>query len=527
MRWDSWGVSGRQPELPPSVVEVLKQALHADPNACPRTAVADVRLSAPALPDSVRGALAELVGAEHVRTDRQTRLLHVGGKSTVDLLRCRSGAVLTAPDAVVLPADHEEVLAVLRCCATSRVAVVPFGGGTSVVGGLAPEGAARSAVIALDLRRMDRLVAVDEQSMTATLQPGLRGPDAEHLLAERGLTIGHFPQSFEHATIGGFAATRSSGQSSSRYGRFDDLVVALLVATPRGELRLGRAPASAAGPDLRELFLGSEGAFGVITEVTVRVRPTPEVRLQDAWLFASFEDGATALRRLAQNDTLPAVARLSDEEETVVNSLLSARDTGPPGGAQAILVYEGGRAEAAARRLRASDVLSAVGGTPQEGSAAQEWRRNRFQAPYLRDTLLDHGVLVDTLETASSWSVLPALYRAVKEAVGTELRRQGTPSLVTCHISHVYASGASLYFTVATAAAPDPISQWRAVKKAAGDAIVGCGATITHHHGVGVDHREWMTAEIGELGMAILRAVKDVLDPSGILNPGKLIPPVS
>jgi alkyldihydroxyacetonephosphate synthase len=523
MLWYGWGVPDRQIQLPERVTALLGQALGVVPS--PHRAEPDLRLPPSALPADAADALAGAVGAGNVDTGSAARLLRSGGKSTIDLLRRRRDhPELAAPDAVVLPADHAEVLAVLAACARHGVAVVPFGGGTSVVGGVEPARGRFAAVIALDLRRLDRLLAVDPESATATLQPGLKAPEAENLLAGHGLTLGHYPQSFEHASIGGFAATRSSGQSSAGYGRFDDLVVALRVATPAGELTLGRAPASAAGPDLRQLFLGSEGAFGVITEVTVRVRPIPSTRLDDAWWFPDFRTGAAALRQLAQADTLPTIARLSDETETAINAALADPPDGtvaPSGGTLAITGYEGTAAAVAARRAAATEILTRAGGTPLGERGAAGWRAGRFAAPYLRDGLLDAGALVETLETATSWSALPALYAAVRAALTGSL---GSP-LVLCHISHVYPTGASLYFTVLAAAAGDPIAQWQAAKHAASEAITGQGATITHHHAVGTDHRGWMTAEIGDLGVAVLRAVKATLDPVGILNPGKLLPP--
>ena len=429
-----------------------------------------------------------MVGDENVRTDHHSRLLHSAGKSTTDLLRLRTGAVEHAPDAVVLPADHDEVVDVLRACADQRVAVVPFGGGTSVVGGVGADRGGLTAVVALDLRRLDQLVAVDEVSMTATLQAGLKGPEADGLLAAHGLTIGHLPQSYEHASIGGYAATRSAGQASSGYGRFDEMVVALKVATPVGTLQLGRAPASAAGPDLRQLFLGSEGALGVITEVTLRVHPAPAVTVDEAWQFGDFASGAAALREIAQGFVQPAVVRLSDEVETAINLAL-AGDSAVSGGCTAITCYEGTDESVESQRAAVTRVLTAAGGRPVESEAAAQWRHGRYRAPYLRDALLDAGALVETLETATTWSNLPVLYGAVRDAIVSALTGAGTPPLVLCHISHVYPTGASLYYTVVAAAAADPIAQWAAVKRATGDAIMAAGGTITHHHAVGSDHR--------------------------------------
>jgi alkyldihydroxyacetonephosphate synthase len=394
---------------------------------------------------------------------------------------------------------------------------VPFGGGTSVVGGVAPLRGAHRAVVALDLRRLDRLVSLSETDRTATLEAGLRGPEAEALLNARGYTLGHFPQSYEHATIGGYAATRSAGQASTGYGRFDALVVGLTLVTPRGSLELGRGAASAAGPDLRQLVLGSEGTLGVITSVTVKVRPLPAVKRYDAWLVRSWEDGIAQLRRLEQGGVVPDVARLSDPDETEVSLRLSApRAVRALARGRCLLVlgWEG-TPESVRTRRRASKVR----GLPLPGAGAK-WEHGRYDGPYLRDDLLDGGFLVETLETSASWSGLTTTW----EAVRTALRSALGPCVVMCHVSHLYPHGASLYFTVLGAQAADAPAQWQRAKEAACEALVATGATITHHHAVGTDHRPWMTEEIGPLGTEVLRAVKQVLDPSGILNPGKTIP---
>ena len=277
MLWSGWGDPARATPLPDTVIGLLRDLLGVEPGGTEPVVLDEIAVPDGQLASATHQALASAVGGEeHVRTDAETRIRHTRGKSTPDLLRIRQGDVEDIPAAVVLPASHDEVLAVLRACAEHRLAVVPFGGGTSVVGGLAP---GRSGTfVALDLRRMDGLLAVDPVSRTAILQPGLRGPRAEELLAEHGFTLGHFPQSYEWATIGGFAATRSSGQASAGYGRFDERVLGFTLATPHGTIDTGRAPRSAAGPDLRQLFLGSEGAFGVITSVTVRIRPVPRTR---------------------------------------------------------------------------------------------------------------------------------------------------------------------------------------------------------------------------------------------------------
>jgi alkyldihydroxyacetonephosphate synthase len=564
--WWGWGDEAGHAPLPAAVRELL-EALLGVPAAAdrPPVALADVVLPPAALPDAAQSALARIVGAEHVRADRETRVRHCRGRSTADLLRIRAGDGSDAPDAVVYPGGHEQVLAVLRACAEQRVAVVPFGGGTSVVGGLTPLRAGFDGVVALDLRRMGRVLAVDAESQTAVLEPGLRGPEAEALLAAEGLTLGHVPQSFEYATIGGFAATRSAGQASSGYGRFDDLVVGVRVATPAGTWELGRAPASAAGPDLRQLVLGSEGAFGVITAVRLRVRPLPEARRFEAWHVADFQAGVRVVRLLAQADALPTVCRLSDETETAAG-VADSRPAGVPpdvaasssggrppndpepsdpapgdpalaaqpsdgrapssGGCYLITGYEGPGDWVAARQAAVAASLSAGGASPLGERPGQDWLRGRFRTPYLRDALLDAGMFVDTLETAGFWSDLPGLYTAVRDAVtGAIVASGGSPPLVLCHLSHAYPTGASLYFTVVCAQGADPVAQWRSAKDAAGAAIAAAGGTITHHHAIGTDHQPWLGAEVGEVGVSVLRAVKRALDPAGILNPGILVPP--
>ena len=524
MHWARWG-DPDQAEPLSDAARALVELAFGPAVEQPTTPLADVRLPDPALDQAMLDELRGLLGADHVRTDHETRVRHTRGKSTLDLLRMRQGDGADAPDAVALPADHAEVSAVVAWCGEHSVALVPFGGGTSVVGGLAARRDGLAGVLAVDLRRLDRLVSVDAVSGTAVLEAGVLGPRAEGLLAEHGLTLGHFPQSFEYASIGGFAATRSSGQASSGYGRFDQLVVGLTVATPIGTLELGSSPANAAGPDLRELVLGSEGAFGVITSVTVRVRPLPETKSYATWRFETFGEGVAALRDLAQSGTRPTVIRLSDENETALN-LADPGQVGNAGTAGCLVVtgFEGDPDTVPVTRAAVTARLTALGGTPLGDQDGEAWATGRFKGPYLRDAMLDLGVLVETLETATFWSNLPRLYAAVTDALTTALNTDAGGPVVLCHISHVYETGASLYFTVAARQDGDGLAQWSAAKAAASDAIVATGATITHHHAVGRDHKPWLAEEIGPVGVEMLRAVKARLDPHGVLNPGILVP---
>ncbi len=526
MKWNAWGDPAAAKPLSDGIRALLKSALGVEATGAAEPDPDQVPLRPSALGEADHKALAAIVGDRFYRVDQAGRLLHAGGKSTLDLLRRNGSGTQDAPDAVLLPGFDLDIAAILEYCSRHNIAVVPFGGGTSVVGGLDPIRGACKAVVSLDLRRFDQLLELDEVSGEAEFGAGVTGPDAERLLGERGFSLGHFPQSFQFATLGGFAATRSSGQDSAGYGRFDDMVRGLRMITPAGVLDLGRAPASAAGPDLRQLLLGSEGAFGVITRVRVRVHPVPAVTRYEAWSFPDFATGADALRAITQTGTGATVVRLSDEAETGVN-LASTEQIGEQqitGGCLAITLFEGTAEHAGARHAETAAVLAAHGGTSLGEQPARAWEHGRFSAPYLRDSLLAAGALCETLETATGWSNIAALKAAVTEALTTSLADSGTPALVLCHISHVYAGGASLYFTVVAGQRGNPIEQWRAAKTAASDAIMRTGGTITHHHAVGADHRPWMRDEVGDLGVQVLRAVKETLDPAGILNPGKLIP---
>jgi len=530
MKWWGWGDPGRRLDLPEAAIAALREVLGVEPgDAAEPVPLEEVSLpDARPVPDAVRSAAGEMLNG------KEDRLRRAAGRSYPDLIRLRTGRLESAPDAVLRPPNTEAVESVLAACAAEGIAVVPYGGGTSVVGGLDALRDGHQAVVSLDLSEL-RAVELDPTSLTARLGPGLSGPDAESALASRGTTLGHFPQSFEEATIGGFAATRSAGQASSGYGRFDELVTALELCAPTGRLRTRETPHTAAGPSLRELVLGSEGAIGVITEVTCRIRPAPQERVYEGWMAEDFTAGREIVRELAQRQEAPDVLRLSDEEETrisldlagteglqkrALDAYLSLRRR--QGGCLMICGWEGERESVRRRRSLAQSRLRLGGAVSLGTSAGRSWERNRYGGPYLRDELMNLGVLVETLETAHTWSRLDELYGAVGDALRGTL---GERSIVMCHVSHAYADGASLYFTFLTRARRgEELEQWRAAKTAACEAIVAAEGTITHHHAVGRDHAPYMRSEVGELGLNALRAVKERLDPAGIMNPGKLLP---
>jgi alkyldihydroxyacetonephosphate synthase len=506
----------------------------------PRAPVAleHVSVPSPAITSEALRDLRGVVGAEHVRDDHAVRVSHAAGKGYPDLVRLRAGAPEGAPDAVLYPGTREELRGLLAACGRLSVAVVPFGGGTSVVGGVEPLRGSHQAVVAVDMGRMGGVVGLDEASLTVTVEAGMRARELERWLVAKGLTLGHFPQSFEYVSVGGCAATRSAGQASTGYGRFERMVRGLRMCSPTGDIDLAALPASAAGPSLRELVVGSEGTLGVIEELSLRVRHAPAERIYEGVFFESFAAGVEALRDLAQRHAAPDVARVSDEAETrmslalagtggvkgrIGRAYLGAR--GYAGGCLAIFGFEGDPEEVGVRRHRARGLVRRHGGLPVGRSPGEAWLRSRFSAPYLRDELLTQGVMVETLETATQWSNVQALHGRVGEAIDQALRACGTPGLVMCHVSHLYETGASLYFTfLARQLDGEEIAQWQAVKTAASAAIVEGGGTITHHHAVGRDHAPWMEGEVGRDGIRALRALKAELDPAGIMNPGKLLP---
>ncbi|HEX4564730.1 MAG TPA: FAD-binding oxidoreductase [Solirubrobacteraceae bacterium] len=537
MRWWGWGVDAGAGALPAHALSFLRENVGLAERPSPPVALANVHLPEPALSNAVLSSLRGIVGSDEVRDSHAERVVHTAGKGYADLVRLRSGEPEGAPDAVVLPASAAELAAVLQLCARTRTAVVPFGGGTSVVGGVAPLRGENPAVIALDTKRL-RAIELDRESLLVTVGAGTRAPALESYLASLGLTLGHFPQSYEFVSLGGCAATRSAGQASSGYGAIAEMVTGLRMHSPERHLDLAAFPATAAGPDLRALVVGSEGTLGVISELTLRVRIAPATRVYEGVFFESFDAGVAALRSLAREHAVPDVARLSDEEETRMSLALAGvhgvKDRlgraylalrGYRGGCLAILGFEGSEDEVSGRRKRALALVRRAGGLAVGSSPGEAWRRSRFAAPYLRDELLTHGVLVETLETATRWSNLVRLRAAVARALEEALRAHRTPPLVFCHVSHVYETGASLYFTfIARQREGEEVAQWREAKEAASAAICTNGGTITHHHAVGRDHAPWMRDEIGADGIATLRALKAELDPSGIMNPRKLLP---
>jgi len=473
--------------------------------------------------------------------DPLDRLAHARGQGLVDVLRLRTGRVTALPDAVLRPTAADDVAAVLGACASAGVRVIPWGGGTSVTGGVNVV-AGDGPVVSLDLERMAGVLDLDEVSGLATVGPGTAGPRLEAELATRGFTLGHFPQSWELATVGGWVATRSSGQESLGYGRIEDMVAGLELVAPRDRLWLPAQPASAAGPDLRQLVMGSEGRLGVITEVTLRVRRRPDELGVDAALLPDLDRGLEAARQLTLSGLPLSVLRLSDTAETQVamavglassrfaglaRRWLRLRGIGPD--ACLLLMGSAGHPDDVAQALAAArSIVRSHGAVTLGRGPGEHWKRDRFRHPYLRESLLDLGYATDTLETATRWSAVAVLRERVATAIAIALTACDERVAVLCHVSHPYRDGASLYFTFFFRCAADPeatIAHWARIKRAANDALVEGGATLSHHHGIGQWHAPWLESEIGADAVGLIQAAARRLDPAGILNPHVLLEP--
>lgn len=470
-------------------------------------------------------------------TEAEDRLFHARGQSLPDWIALRSGCIGAFPDGVAYPASGEDIRACLDYARRTGASLIPYGGGTSVAGHINPRAQDRP-VLTVDLSRMNRLLSLDEESRLATFEAGIAGPEIERRLAERGFTLGHFPQSWELSTLGGWIATRSSGQQSYCYGRIEQIFAGGHVETPGGALDLPAFPASAAGPDLRQAILGSEGRFGFITRATVRVRPLPETETFHGIFFRSWENGAAAVRAIVQAAVPVSMLRLSDPQETDATLHLSGKETLAAlldrglrafgyGGRRSLLILgvTGDRRTARFARRSALAIARRHGGFATGQSIGRQWNRKRFLTPYLRNTLWERGYAIDTLETAMKWSTVIESAVAVKEAIRHALDQFNERVLVFAHLSHVYTDGASIYVTYLWRRG-DPermLAQWSAVKAAASAVIVGRGGTISHQHGVGLDHAPYLQAEKGVVGIRMLEALRGELDRGRILNRGKLI----
>ena len=510
-RWNGWGYADVEVPIPPSAVQLLAQLAG---NGAPRS---DATLESviEKVPQS------RLPAHPLVDTEPEIRVRHARGQSLGDWLELRYGTVDSFPEAVALPHNTDELREVLRYGSECGAGVIPYGGGTSVVGHLTPLG--DRPILTVSLARMNQLLELDEENRLATFQAGVTGPDLEATLRARGYMLGHFPQSFEFSTLGGWVVTRSSGQQSLGYGRIEDLFAGGLLLSPAGELRMPTLAASAAGPDLKQLVLGSEARMGVLAEATVRVTREPACEKFSAFLLPAGLPAVDAVKELARSELCLSMMRLSDVQETQVQLGLAGWKA--PGGRCLLLMTFTSPSKITVKRdqLRALRCCLAHGGIPLPGLLGKKWRKNRFRGAYMRNTLWDLGYAVDTLETCVAWSELGQAKIAIEDNIYEAL---GDEALVFSHLSHFYSSGCSLYTTYLFPLGPDyeqMLELWQAAKGAASRAIVRHGGTISHQHGVGLDHKPYLEAEKGALGLAGLRAAFSAFDPEQRLNPEKLL----
>ncbi len=464
-------------------------------------------------------------------TDAYDRAAHTYGKSFRDYARGLDGDYGPAPDIVAYPRREAEVAAILDWAGSAGAAVIPFGAGSSVVGGIEPQIDTTSlkGAVSLDLRHLDRVVEIDHISRAARIEAGAFGPALEAQLRPHGLTLRHFPQSFEYSTLGGWIATRSGGHFASLYTHIDDFVENIRMVTPQGVIETRRLPGSGAGPSPDRLLIGSEGILGIITEAWMRLQHRPRFRTGSAVRFTDFFSAARAVRAIAQAGLYPANCRILDPQE--------AQNTGAGDGRAAIMVlaFESADHSLEAWIARALECCADHGGTPErpgepdshrEG-AAEQWRTAFIRMPYARERMIRRAIIADTFESAITWERFEAFHDHVKTATQTAIREAtGRPGQVTCRLTHVYPDGPAPYFSFYALGRHGALeAQWRAIKTAAGDALIAGGGTITHHHAVGRDHRPWYDRQRPDLFAAALRAAKHALDPQGILNPGVLVDP--
>jgi len=541
---NGWGAEGVRYDLGPqreAFLEWLGQRLGTDPKGTrwPSVALGDVPLPEGRMDEAALQAIgAALTTGGTVAVDREDRIRHAMGKSLVDLFRFRQGTLPGAPDAVVHVTSREEVAAVGRVCAERNLALVPFGGGSSVVGGVEAVDPRGRPVVTVNLLGWSGLEELREQDGYAVVAAGTLGPDLEATLNPRGWSLGHFPQSFEFSTVGGWVASRSSGQQSNQYGDIADLVAGCRLWTPAGDWQTWEGPVSGAGPDLREVIAGSEGILGVLTDVTLQVHRLPQPFRIQAVLFPTFAEGAEALKSIVDAGLRMSFLRLSDGEETAFYLKIGHpnrwKDLGLAvlgclgfGVERSVMLLgtEGEPDEVARATSEALRIAKRHGGLSLGQGPTRGGHRERCRHPYQRAARREHGTAIETHETAVPWSRVEPVRLAVRQAVDEEMAHQGRRAIVMAHLSHSYPAGSCIYFIVIYPAdRDDPVAQWRPIKAAIADAAARHGGTISHHHGVGLDHRHWFAGETGPVGMRLIRGMKAALDPDCLCNPGKMLP---
>lgn len=529
-RWNGWGDATISLELPTRGLRILKDLIGEGRK----------RPDYPLEKFIERIPKSRLTPHPLISFDPKVRLDHAHGQSLPDWIGLRGGTLQRFPDGVALPTGQEEIQELLRYAVSNNIVIIPYGGGTSVVGHLEVPETPRP-VLSLSLERFNRLLDLDSANRLATFEAGIRGPQLEQQLNARGFTLGHYPQSFDRSSLGGWVVTRSSGQQSKFYGRIEELFAGGNVLTPRGSLSLQPFPASAAGPDLRQVLLGSEGRMGVLTHVVVNVVGLPHKDDVHGVFFPSWERAAHAVQTIAGTDICLSMMRLSNPAETMTNLALAGNERqttllsrylrfhgiSQERACMCLVGFTGSRRMTAAARRGAFAIIRRNKGVCLGKPMGNAWKKNRFQSAYLRNTLWDLGYAVDTLETAVTWDKVTPTMNAIEKSLHETIIPDSESIHVFSHLSHVYPSGSSIYTTYLFRLSETPgktLETWRCLKQAASETIAAAGGTISHQHGVGKDHKKYMAAEKGAIGIQMLEQIFDHLDPKHNMNPGKLMP---
>jgi alkyldihydroxyacetonephosphate synthase len=494
--------------------------------------------------DSIKDVFASL-SPKKISFSEEDRLFVSLGKSYYDVIRIFNGGGFISPDVVLTPTTHEEIQYILTQASENNVQIIPFGGGTNVVGALSLDNLAGQTDIkcTVDLRKFKRLLHIDEQHLQATFEAGILGPELEKILNDKGYTLGHFPQSFEYSTLGGWIVTRGAGQESTYYGKIEDLTEHIKVATPVGTLESNPFTHDASGINVLPFFVGSEGTLGIVTEVTVKIRKLPKNYRWLVALFPTFQQGTNYMKEIAQAGIKPSVVRLSDANETNLFSKMSSSEEQPgllndiKKEAQKLVLqfknltepcvlmmrFPQGDFSVSSQILFAKELVGKYKGMVAPSSIGDKWADNRFKLPYLRDTLVEHSIYIDTMETLVHWKDIPKLHQALTKELNKSTAFNKQKGIFLAHISHIYPNAACIYFTLITPILRGrEIEQWQEIKDLVTNTIMQNNGSVSHHHSVGADHQKWYKKYSDNLALEVLRAVKQKLDPKGIMNPGKL-----
>jgi alkyldihydroxyacetonephosphate synthase len=521
VKWNGWGYEDEEypKDKAKKITEILSGFLGLNKDDfSPSITLDKIKVEPPEINiEEIRKKLKSSV----ITSDKYERVLHSSGKSYKNLIRLRKGKVKKFPEAVIYIKDKREIETILEWCEKNEVACVPYGGGTSVVGGVDVEDI-KKPVITCDLTELNRVISADEKSLTATVEAGVRGPNLEQQLRKFGMALRHYPQSFMLSTLGGWIASRSAGHFSSRYGKIEEMIQSIEVITPKGVIRSFDVPATACGPDIPRLFAGSEGTLGIIVSATIKCHRIPTKKFSTSFIFPDFQSACEAARIIIQSEINPPLLRILDEREFMISSLVSGGNFN--GGSLLLLGFEADNENEKtieAEFEKSKEICQKLGGKEEGKRKLDDWKNEYFEQPYLRDVLMDFCIVVDTLETATNWSNLMNLYEKVKTAIENAIFSH-TLGGVSCRVTHVYTSGASLYFSFFAKSKKDEEEElWWEIKKSASDAISKGKGTISHHHGVGRDHKKWAEIELKD-SLILLKGIKEFLDPRKILNPGAI-----